>query len=195
MKPVIAILLLTGVFASLYGKDKNPKKQDDPSQDKITVVAHIPLTGGPVTRFIPTQHYDRSYVYAEHESGRSLTLIDVTNAKHPAVLGEMAYPDGSASVSLLTANGTVALVADSPTSATKPGAPQTLRIMDFSDPLHPIVAQEFKGITATTRDTVKNLILLANADGIWILQQHFGEDPAVVKSYAYKVWYGESMYH
>ena len=35
----------------------------------------------------------------------------------------------------------------------------------------------------------------ANADGIWILQQHFALDPEVEKSYAYKVIYGESMYH
>lgn len=195
VKPVIFILFLA-CTAGLYGKDKKPKKQpDDPSKDKITVVAHIPLTGGPVTRFITTQHYEQSYVYAEHESGKTLTLIDVTNAQRPAVLGEMVYPDGAASASVLSATGTVALVSDSPSLETKPGAPQTMRIMDFSDPAHPTVAQEFKGITATARDTRKNLILLANPDGIWILQQQFGEDPAIERSYAYKVWYGESMYH
>ena len=195
MKPVIFILLLTGT-AGLYGKDKQPKKQqDDPSRDKITVVAHFPLTGGPVTRLITTQHYDQSYVYAEHESGKTLTLIDVTNAQRPAVLGEVVYPDGASSASVLSATGTVALISDSQAPEAKPGSPQNMRIMDFSDPLHPAVAQEFKGITAIARDTRKNLILLANPDGIWILQQHFGEDPAIERSYAYKVFYGESMFH
>ena len=196
VKPVIAILLLTSA-AGLYAKDKHSKKQNGASpdsQDRITVVAHVPLSGGAVTRFISTQHYDRSYVYAEHESGKSLTLIDVTNANRPEVLGEMAYPGSSTSASLLAATGNVALVSDSPAVETKAAAPQTLRIMDFSDPAHPVVAQEFKGITATSRDTGKNLILLANADGIWILQQHFGEDPAVDREYDYKVVYGESMY-
>jgi len=196
VKPLVTILLLVSA-AGLYAKDKHPKKQSGASpdsQDTITVVAHIPLTGGVVTRFISTRHYDRSYVYAEHESGKSLTLIDVTNANRPEVLGEMAYPGSSTSASLLAATGNVALVSDSPALETKPGTPQTLRIMDFSDPTHPVVAQEFKGITANSRDTGKNLILLANSDGIWILQQHFGEDPAVAREYDYKVIYGESMY-
>ncbi len=194
VKLIVLCFLLAGT-AGLYGKDKHTKKQDDSSQDQITVVAHIPLAGGPVTRFIATQHYGRTYVYAEHESGKTLTLIDVTNAGQPKVLSEVAYPDSPASASLLAATGTAALVSDSPAPETKSGAAQTIRIMSFSDPLHPTVTQEFKGITATNRDARPGLIFLANADGIWILQQHFAEDPAVEKSYAYKVVYGESMYH
>jgi hypothetical protein len=194
VKQAIVFLLLTGAVSS-HGKDKHPKKQDDSSQDQITVVAQIPSTGGPVTRFIPTQHYGHSYVYAEHESGKSLTLIDVSNPSRPVVLADMAYPDGSASASLLTATGTAALVSDTPAMDQKPRPPQVIRIMNLSDPLHPSVAQEFKGVTATSRDVQPGVILLANADGIWILQQHFALDPAVERSYAYKVWYGESMYH
>jgi hypothetical protein len=188
VKSTIVFLLIAGAAAS-YGKDKNAKKQDDSPQDSITVVAHIPLTGGPVTRFVSTQHYSRSYVYAEHESGKTLTLIDVTNASKPEVLPDVAYQ-----ASLVAAAGTAALVSDTPTEGTKPAAPQTLRIMNLSDPLHPAVAQEFKGVTATS-NVGPGLILLANADGIWILQQHFALDPAVEKSYAYKVVYGDSMYH
>jgi hypothetical protein len=194
VKPTIVFLLLTGAVA-LYAKDKHPKKQDDSSQDQITVAAHIPSTGGPVTRFIATQHYGRSYVYAEHESGKTLTLIDVTNPGQPRVLADVAYPDNPASSSLLTATGTAALVTDTPVVEAKPAQAQIIRIMNLADPLHPTVAQEFKGVTATSRDVQPGLILLANADGIWVLQQHFALDPAVEKSYAYKVIYGESMYH
>jgi hypothetical protein len=194
VKPVIVFLFLTAAVAS-YGKDKHPKKQDDSSQDQITVVAHIPSMGGPVTRFIATQHYGRSYVYAEHESGKTLTLIDVTNPSQPAVLADVAYPDSSASSSLLTATGTAALVSDTPAVDARPAPAQIIRIMNLEDPLHPTVAREFKGVTATSRDAQPGLILLANADGIWILQQHFALDPAVERSYAYKVLYGDSMYH
>jgi hypothetical protein len=193
VKQAIVFLLLTATVTS-WAKDKQPKKQDESSQDQITVVAHFPVTGGPVTRFIATQHYGRAYVYAEHESGRNLTLIDVTNPSRPAVLADAAVSDGAESASLLTATGTAALVSDTPAADTKPAAPQTIRIMNFSDPLHPTVAQEFKGVTATSRDVQPGLILLANADGIWVLQQHFALDPAVERSYAYKVLYGDSMY-
>jgi hypothetical protein len=188
VKSTIVFLLIAGAAAS-YGKDKNSNKQDDSPQDSITVVAHIPLTGGPVTRFISTQHYSRSYVYAEHGAGQNLTLIDVTNASKPQLLPDVAYQ-----ASLVAATGTAALVSATPADGTKPAAPQTLRIMNLSDPVHPAVVQEFTGVTATS--TVRaGLIVLANADGIWILQQHFALDPAVEKSYAYKVLYGDSMYH
>ena len=186
MKQAIVFLLLTGAVSS-YGKDKHPKKQDDSSQDQITVVAQIPSTGGPVTRFIPTQHYGHSYVYAEHESGKTLTLIDVTNPAQPMVLADVAYPNNPSSSSLLTATGTAALVTDTPVVDVKPAQAQIIRIMNLADPLHPTVTQEFRGVTATSRDAQPGLILLANADGIWILQQHFALDPAVEKSYAYFV--------
>jgi hypothetical protein len=188
VKSTIVFLLIAGAAAS-YGKDKNAKKQDDSPQDSITVVAHIPLTGGPVTRFISTQHYSRSYVYAEHGPGRNLTLIDVTNASKPQLLPDVAYQ-----ASLVAAAGTAALVSDSPVDGAQAAAPQTLRIINLSDPQHPTVAQEFTGVTAAS-NVRPGLILLANADGIWILQQHFALDPAVEKSYAYKVLYGDSMYH
>jgi hypothetical protein len=196
VKPIIAILLLTSA-SGLYAKNKHPKKPDGASpdsRDTITVVAHIPLGGGAVTSFTSTQHYDRSYVYAEHESGKSVTLIDVTNVNRPEVLGEMANPNGSTSESLVAATGNIALESDSPAGDSKAATAQTLRIMDFSDAAHPLIAQEFKGVTAVSRDTGKNLIFLANSDGIWILRQHFGEDPAVDREYNYEVIYGESMY-
>ena len=84
-------------------------------------------------------------------------------------------------------DGTAALVTDTPVADVKPAPAQIIRIMNLADPLHPTVAQEFKGVTATSRDAQPGLILLANADGIWILQQHFALDPAVEKSYAYFV--------
>jgi hypothetical protein len=194
VKSAFLYTFLIGAVA-LYGKDKRAKKQDAPPQDEITVIAHLTLTGGPVTRFTATKHYERSYVYAEHESGKNLTLIDVTDASRPKVLADVAYPDGSAATNLVAATGTAGLVSDSRPAEPQPATPQTIRIMSFSDPLHPAVIQEFKGVTATSREARPGLIFLANADGIWILQQHFAEDPAVEKSYAYKVVYGESMYH
>ena len=47
-------------------------------------------------------------------------------------------------------------------------------MMSFSDPLHPIVQQEFTGVTATARDEKRRLIFLADSSGVWIL--HLLED-------------------
>lgn len=66
--------------------------------------------------------------------------------------------------------------------------------MDFSDPQNPKVARVFAGVTAMSRDQGRGLIFVANADGIWILQQRLAQDPEVEKAYANYVLYGSSMY-
>jgi hypothetical protein len=179
---IFSISLLVSI-AALNGKDKHPKAQPDEPQDQIAVVAHLPLTGGAVTRFLTTEHYRRDYLYAEHESGKAVTLIDVTKLNNPAVLADMTYPSGNGGGdNLVAVTGNAALVAASINPAA-PATPQTFRIMSFTDPLHPTVKQEFSGVTAMTRDDKRGLIFLANAEGVWILQQKFAMDPAYVKEW------------
>lgn len=189
--PLVAFVAAAMVLASgLYAKDKHPKP--DP-QDAIEVVGHIPLSNGPVRRFLATQHYSSYYLYAEHEDGKTVTLIDVTKAARPAVLANVAYPASAGSTSLSVVAGTAALAASEPQTQTRP-SPQTMRLMDFSDPQHPKVTREFNGITAMERDDHRGLIFLANADGIWILHQALAEDPEIERAYDYYVTYGASMY-
>lgn len=175
------------MLVPLSAKDKKNKAEP---KDAIQVVGHIPLTGGPVKRFFTTQHYSSVYLYAEHETGGNVTLIDVSKASQPKLLAEVAY-GASAGQSLSLVAGTAAMVTSEPSS--DPAAPQSVKIMDFSDPAHPKVAREFAGVTAMSRDDRRGLIFIANADGIWILQQHLAEDPEVEKAYAYQVVYGMSM--
>jgi hypothetical protein len=170
-------------------KDKKPKASPSLPKDEIEVVGHIPATDGPVRRFLTTQHYSSYYLYAEHDAGKSVTLIDVTKTNQPNVLADVSYPSGTGSDSLTVVAGTAALVTSEPVVPAPAAAQQTVRIMDFSDPRNPKVAREFTGVTAMNRDTARGLIFVANADGIWILQQHFALDPEVEKEYARYVLY------
>lgn len=181
----VAIICLA-IAVPLSAKDKKPKKTQPP-QDSIEVVAHIPLTIGLVRRFVATEHYSSHYLYAEHDDGASVTLIDVTRADQPAVLAEVAYPSASGPDSMVVVSGTAALVSSNGTSAI--AAPQTIRVLDFSDPQHPKVAREFAAVTAINRDDRRGLIFLANSDGVWILHQHRAEDPDIEKAYAHHVLY------
>jgi hypothetical protein len=178
---------LTTLAPNACAKDK--KAQAAGPKDEIEVVGHIPLTGGPVRRFLATQHYSSFYLYAEHEAGKSATLIDVTKSNQPSVLADVAYAPANGADSLSVVVGTAALVSSEPAAATATQPPQTIRIMDFSDPKNPRVAREFTGVTAMTRDPGRGLIFVANADGIWILRQHFAEDPEVQKAYENYVLY------
>ncbi len=177
---------------SLSAKDK--KATPSAPKDEIEVVGHIAPTSGPIQRFMATQHFSSYYLYAEHEAGKSVTLIDVTEIGQPALLGEVANAPGSGSSNLTMVAGTAALVSSEPAVATASQPLQTIRIMDFSDARNPKVAREFTGVTAISKDGGRGLIFVANADGIWILRQHFAEDPEVQRAYEDYVIYGPSMY-
>ena len=180
---------LTVAAPAIYAKDKKSKTPPAAPKDEIEVVGHIPSTDGPVKRFFTTQHYSSYYLYAEHEAGANLTLIDITNTNRPSVLADVSYTATSGSSNVALVAGTAALVTSEPTASAQVPVPQTIRIMDFSDPRNPKVAREFDGVTAMSRDDRRGLIFVANADGIWILRQHLAEDPEVEKAYSRYVLY------
>ncbi len=174
------VLLVAAVCGwKLQAKDKH--------QDQIEIESHVAVGPGPVTRFIATRHYGRTYVYAVRGAGQPVTLIDVSDAKHPRILSEASL--STASSNLVAVAGTAALTSD----ASVARAAQTIRLMDFSDPAQPKVTKEFDGVTAI-ESVSGGLTLVANAEGIWVLRQQLAEDPAVEERYAKKVVYGESMY-
>jgi hypothetical protein len=169
----IVLLGLIGGAAGASAQTKQGEPAPQGSQDRIEVVSHIPVPGGPVTSFVVTQHYSRNYLYAEHEGGKDLTVIDFTNTAQPLVLSNVSSVSGAGSASLLAVAGTAALTTEGPRSSPAASVPQTVRITDLSEPQHPTVAREFKGVTAISRDEQHGLIFLANGDGIWILHQEF----------------------
>jgi hypothetical protein len=168
---------------------RNKKAKAADPKDEIEVLGHVAVTGGPVTRFLSTQHYSSYYLYAERENGGNVTLIDVTKANQPAVLADVAYAPSSGSGSLTLVAGTAALVSSQPSAAAAAQPQQTIRIMDLSDPQNPKVAREFTGVTAMSKDGARGLLFMANADGIWILRQHLAQDPEVQKAYENYVLY------
>ena len=168
---------------------KNKKAASSSPKDEIAVAGHIAVTGGPVRSFLATQHYGSFYLYAQRDTGGTVTLIDVTKTGQPAILGEIASaPDNGSTLAVVAGTSALAVSEAAPQSSVRP--PQTLRIMDYSDPKTPKVTREFSGVTAVSRDDARGLIFLANADGIWILRKHFSEDPEVQKSYEDYVLYG-----
>jgi hypothetical protein len=178
---LISCLLASSV--GLYGKDKHQKAEP---QDQIQVIAHLPVTGDAIVRFMATQHYRRDYLYAEHQSGKTVTLIDVTNIDRPTVIAEVTYPVNP-SGNLVAVAGNAALVTAANSQTEAPSAPETFRILSFADPLHPVVQHEFNGVTATARDDRRGLIFLANAEGVWVLRQQLAMDPEAEKEWEHNV--------
>jgi hypothetical protein len=98
-------ILLTTIASFLLpmglgAKTKKVKPAQKDPQDQIEVGGHIPVPGDPITTFVVTQHYSRYYLYAKHQGGKDITLIDITNSAHPVVLSDVQYPSGEGSASL-----------------------------------------------------------------------------------------------
>jgi hypothetical protein len=184
MRNFLTVLIIVAAAAhQVSAKDKNKPAP----QDQISVDAHIAVSGSPIVRFVATQHYDRSYVYAERGPGQPVTLLDVTSAAKPVVVSQL---DGG--TSLVAVAGTAALSSTAPAETGNAPA-QTIRVMDFSDPADPKVTRQFEGVTAVQK--IGNVILLANAEGVWVLSQHLATDPKTDERYAREVIYGQSMFH
>lgn len=183
----ILVAGLTTVAPQMEARNKKPATPA--AKDEIEVIGHIPLTDGPVRRFLSTRHYSSYYLYAEHDAGHNATLIDVTKTNQPSVLTAVSYAPSNTSDNLAVVAGTAALVTSERTAPTPAAEPQTVRIMDFSNPQNPRVAREFTGVTAMSRDERRGLIFVANQDGIWILEQHLAQDPEVERAYANYVLY------
>jgi len=159
-------------------------------QDRIDVVANVPVTGGPVTRVTLTQHYSRSYLYLEHAS-RAVTLLDVTDPRHPSIVANLDLPASEAG-SILTAAGDTALVSydvAQPGQSGESPATKTMSIVSFADPAHPQTVKQFAKVTCTALDDRRGLIFVANAEGFWILHRNPAEDPEVQERYAHDVLY------
>src|SRR5580704_11581566 len=94
------LAVLAALAALMPPAEAKDKKVKAAPKDEIAVVGHIPLSNGPVKRFLATQHFSSYYLYAEHEAGSSVTLIDVTKTDRPAVLADVAYAPTAGSDSL-----------------------------------------------------------------------------------------------
>ena len=188
IRHITLLAALATFIPFVSAKDKKPK---DAIKDEIQVVGHVPLADGPVRGFLLTEHYGHTYLYAERDPGKSVTLIDVSKAAQPSMVADLPNAGGD-SGSLTIVSGTAALVSSSASQIAQ--APQTIRIMDFSDPKNPKLAREFTGVTAVTRDERRGLVFIANGEGVWILEQRLATDPAVLKAYDDYVRYGPSMY-
>jgi hypothetical protein len=166
------------LIGPLAAKDRHKAA---PPQDQIEVVAHLPLSGEAVGRFLLTQHYRRDYLYAASSNGKAVTLIDVTDPGKPSVLADVS--PALAGGSVVTAAGTAALISDARTGTDATDKSQTFRIMSFADPAHPVVSQEFTNVSAMSRDDKRGLIFLANGQGLWILHEKLAMDPEFEKEW------------
>ncbi len=153
--------------------------RSDESEQAASVVAHVPLEGGPATQMFLQDRAGKHYLYIDQGSGGGYTVVDVTKPAKASIIRR-----GAPGESMEIVQGTIGLASSSEhgtkkaVTSSKPET-ESIKVMDLSDPANPRTIQTFKGVTSVLVDSKRNLFYLTNDEGFWVLksnQQRFAPE-------------------
>jgi hypothetical protein len=146
------------------------------AEEPAKVIAHITLPGTAVRQMFLRQHDDKQYLYLQQ--GTHFTLVDVTDPKNPTILERVAS-QGSLEWIQSGLALTVAPEKGSTSEQLSTVSTQVVNLMDLSDPKHPRTVQTFSGVTSILPDDTRQLVFIANNEGLTVLSH---EQPYVRRS-------------
>jgi len=182
-------MVCAGLLAGAPGLTAARRTATASAPDRIDVIAHIPLSGGPVTQLTAGAHWQKNYLYVDHGSNSPVAVLDVTNPAAPATAGELEVPKQEAGGTLSAVVGTAALMTSAAPAPMQQTAAETVSILSFAEPQHPTVARRFPGVTAMLKDSARDLIYLADSNSLWVLRVEPATDPQLDEEYAQYVLY------
>jgi hypothetical protein len=146
------------------------------AEEPAKVIAHITLPGTAVRQMFLRQHDDKQFLYLQQ--GAHFTLVDVTDPKNPTILERVAS-QGSLEWIQSGLALTVAPEKGSTSEQLSTVSTQVVNLMDLSDPKHPRTVQTFSGVTSILPDDTRQLVFIANNEGLTVLSH---EQPYVRRS-------------
>jgi hypothetical protein len=144
-----------------------------PAEQPTSVIAHLALPGAPASQVFLQERGEKQYLIIGQRSAAGFTVVDVTKPNQPNMLKGGSWPNESSTGKLQMIGGGLALAA-APDGDAMPmeSAPrtETVRLIDWSDPVNPRTIQTFSGVTSTLTDDGRGLVFLTNSDGLWIVK-------------------------
>lgn len=168
------------------------RAEDKPAQSgtqRASVIAHLPIEGAPVTQLFVQEEGGKQYLYVRQASQSAYTIVDVSHANKPKIVKrDTSQPGGGQRLQMIGGGIALSETPDSagtggvrhelaPTKAPAANSPQSLRVLDMSDPANPKTLQTFEGVTSVLADDSRDLIYIANSEGVWILRHVQGRPP------------------
>jgi len=165
-----AILMVLSCFA-LGTAIPTAAQKVAPDGRSAAVVAHLALPGPSVTQMLLQRQNGKLYLYADQGDRKNIAVVDVTRPNHPRVIGHVTWPSAMANANVEPLGSGLAM-----SEARESGnAPHDMNIMDLADPAHPRVLAAFSGVTSAVPNVERNLIFIANSDGLWIVRNRVGQ--------------------
>ena len=136
------------------------------AEEPTRVIAHITLPGTAVRQMYLQHHDGKQYLYLQQ--GAHFTVVDVTNAKNPTIVERVA---SRGSLEWIQSGLAVTLAPEKGSTDLEPStvSTQVVNVMDFGDPKHPRTIQTFSGVTSILPDETRELIFIANNEGLSVL--------------------------
>jgi hypothetical protein len=173
--PFLALASSLLMIAPYAGAKPNPAPAPM-VQSKVT--GHLYLEGMAVKQIVIDRQSDKSYLYLQRADSNVFVIADVTDPAKPKFLERITLPEAADSIVNLPAidsdfamafapeSGSAA-VSSSPDPSSLPT--QSVRLLDVTDPRHPIILTTFDGVTSTATDEGRKLVFLANSQGLWVV--------------------------
>jgi hypothetical protein len=175
IRNVTCVVLAVGALLSTPGAVASDG-DSYPSYLQAKVIAHLPLSGG-ARQMFSQQEGSRQFLYVQQSPQQGVTVIEVTKPERPKVVNQVPLenltmvsfglaisetPRSSATWVVSLGDGNV----EGPPGS---GVLESVRVLDVSDPAHPRTVRNFDGVTSILQDSTRNLLYVANGDGVWIV--------------------------
>ena len=147
----------------------------DSNGQSAVIIAHVPLSGPSATQMLLQKQGARLFLYADQGDKQGVAVVDVTNPGHPSVVDRATWPGRTADGQVQTIGSGLAISEQAEGALSRRPVSQTLNILDITDPQHPQVLQTFSGVTSVLPDAGRNLIFIANGEGLWIVRHRVGQ--------------------
>jgi len=171
-----ALALLTLFVARAPGAIAKPRPA---KQQPAAVIGHLLLPGA-VREMVVEERGSKQYLYIEQASQEGFVIIDVTKPSQPKVIQHVAWPNQASAGKLQMIGEGLALAIAADGDAGRIGsdyATQSVKVVDLTDPANPQTLQSFSGVTSMVADDGRDLIYIANSEGLWILRQKQQPEP------------------
>jgi hypothetical protein len=137
---------------SVHAKPNSNKMANKPEN----VVAHVELSGGPVTRMLLVKKGRREYLLLGLGSPSGVAVLDVTKPSQPLTIDAAAGVTGGRANELNVVTDTLTLFGTSNAQSAASSEPSEIR--------------NLAGVTAFLKDKTHGLIYATNGDGLWIVK-------------------------
>ncbi len=133
------------------------------------VIAHLALPGPSPSQMLLRRQNGKQYLYLD-QGKQEISVVDVSNPRQPKLINRAAWPQQVAAGQLQLIGSGLA-ISENPQNQPARSTPENVNILDLTNPAQPQVLAHFSGVTSVLPDNARNLVFLANADGLWIVHE------------------------